>query len=95
MTSIWTEFNDYYEDKAVIGFCVECLKETIWNDFSSKPFKQMNIFLKLPHQPTLRSNYGQQKGYRLTIPKPKPLFLVDIPQHSVNKSEENFTHSIV
>ena len=38
MTSIWTEFNDDYEDKAVISLGIEGLKGTIWNDFNSEPF---------------------------------------------------------
>lgn len=38
MISIWIEFNDYYEDKVAIGFCVEGLRGTIWNNFSLERF---------------------------------------------------------
>lgn len=75
MTSIWTEFNDDYEDKAVIGLCIEDLKGTI---LTRNHFNKWMYFLNCHINQPCYLIMASKKGYILTIPKPKPLFLVDI-----------------
>lgn len=35
---------------------------------------------------------ASKKDYRLTIPNPESLFLIDMSQHSVNRPKKHFTH---